>query len=248
LKKRMPKMFDTKDKKLALLIDPENTYQGSDLTNLMAIANEAKVNYIFVGGSLVTHNRIDQVVSLIKDNTNLPVILFPGGLNQISTEADAILFLSLISGRNPEFLISKQVAAAPLIKKLGLEVVPTGYLLIGTTSSASYMSDTTPIPYHKTDIAKATALAGEMLGHKVIYLDAGSGASEPVRAEMINEVKNTISLPLIVGGGITCFDDAYSALEAGADVLVVGNATEKDPQTIKEIAGAVKAMNALNVH
>jgi phosphoglycerol geranylgeranyltransferase len=248
LKKRMPMMFDTKDKKLALLIDPENTYQGSDLTSLMAIANEANVNYIFVGGSLVTHNRIDQVVSLIKDNTNMPVILFPGGLNQISTEADAILFLSLISGRNPEFLISKQVAAAPLIKKLGLEVVPTGYLLIGTTSSASYMSDTTPIPYHKADIAMATALAGEMLGHKVIYLDAGSGASEPVRAEMINEVKNAINLPLIVGGGITCFDDAYSALEAGADVLVVGNATEKDPQTIKEIAGAIEAMNALNVH
>jgi phosphoglycerol geranylgeranyltransferase len=241
-------MFDTKNKKLALLIDPENTYDVSDLTSLMAIADEADVNYIFVGGSLVTHNRIDQVISLIKDNTTTPVILFPGGLNQISAEADAILFLSLISGRNPEFLISKQIAAAPLIKKLGLEVVPTGYLLIGTTSSASYMSDTTPIPYHKADIAKATALAGEMLGHKVIYLDAGSGASEPVRAEMINGVKKAISLPLIVGGGITCFDDAYSALEAGADVLVVGNATEKDPQTIKEIAGAVKAMNGLNVH
>jgi len=236
-------MFSRNKKSLALLIDPENTYQKEDLDRLVSIANQADINYVFVGGSLVTHNHIDNVVNDIKASTDLPVVLFPGGLNQISTHADAILFLSLISGRNPEFLISKQVAAAPLVKKLGLEVIPTGYLLIGSTSSASYMSNTTPIPYHKSDIASATALAGELMGHKAIYLDAGSGASEPVRVEMIEEVKKTISLPLIVGGGITSFDTAYSALEAGADVLVVGNATEKNPQVIVDIAGAIKAIN-----
>jgi putative glycerol-1-phosphate prenyltransferase len=240
-------MFSKKKKSLALLIDPENTYRKEDLENLMSVSNRADISYVFVGGSLVTHNRIDKVVIDIKASTNLPVVLFPGGLNQISTHADAILFLSLISGRNPEFLISKQVAAAPLVKKLDIKVIPTGYLLIGSTSSASYMSNTTPIPYHKNDIATATALAGELMGQRAIYLDAGSGASEPVRSEMIEEVKNVISLPLIVGGGITTFDDAYSALEAGADVLVVGNATEKNPQVIKDIAGAIKAMNGLNV-
>lgn len=241
-------MFNREKKRLAILIDPENNNHRDDVAKLIDTALQATVDYVFVGGSLVTHNQIDEVVSAIKTKTDLPVVLFPGGLNQISAQADAILFLSLISGRNPEFLISKQVAAAPLVKKIGLEVIPTGYLLIGTTSSASYMSNTTPIPYHKSDIAKATALAGEMMGQQVIYLDAGSGAPEPVRAEMINEVRKAIATPLIVGGGITCFDEAYTALEAGADILVVGNATEKNPQSIKEIAGAVKAMNGLNVH
>ena len=241
-------MFSREKKRLAILIDPENTNHADDLAALLQAVRQSMVDYIFVGGSLVTHNRIDEVVSAIKSNCDLPVVLFPGGLNQISAHADAILFLSLISGRNPEYLISKQVAAAPLVKKIGLTVIPTGYLLIGTTSSASYMSNTTPIPYQKSDIAKATALAGEMMGQQVIYLDAGSGASEPVRAEMINEVRKVITVPLIIGGGITCFDEAYTALEAGADILVIGNATEKNPQTIKEIAGAVKAMNGLNVH
>lgn len=240
-------MFSQTKKSLALLIDPENTYQKEDLNQLMSIANQAGINFVFVGGSLVTNNHIDKVIKDIKSSFDLPVVLFPGGLNQISAHADAILFLSLISGRNPEFLISKQVAAAPLVKKLGLDVIPTGYLLIGSTSSASYMSNTTPIPYHKNDIASATAIAGELMGQKAIYLDAGSGAEEPVRFEMIETVKKSISVPLIVGGGITSFDTAYAALEAGADVLVVGNATEKNPQVILDIAGAVKAMNGLNV-
>jgi len=241
-------MLNLNKKSLALLIDPENTYEPDELANLLQVANQAKVDYIFVGGSLVTHDKIDQVVESIKRNTKSPVILFPGGLNQISTHADGILFLSLISGRNPEFLISKQVAAAPLVKKLGLTVIPTGYLLIGTTSSASYMSNTTPIPYHKADIATATALAGEMMGQKAIYLDAGSGATEPVREEMIQGVRNCTSIPLIVGGGIRTFDSAYTALEAGADIIVVGNAIEEYPQTLIDIAGAIKVTNSLNVH
>jgi phosphoglycerol geranylgeranyltransferase len=241
-------MFSRHKKSLAVLIDPENTQNINDLKPLVKEAGRSKADFIFVGGSLVTHNKTDQVVSSIKAITSIPVVLFPGGLNQISPHADAILFLSLISGRNAEFLISKQVAAAPLVKKLGLAVIPTGYLLIGTTSSASYMSNTTPIPYHKSDIAAATAMAGEMMGHMAIYLDAGSGASEPVRTEMIMAVRKYTNVPLIVGGGITSFDAAYSILEAGADTIVIGNATEKDPQTIRDIAGAVKATNALNVH
>lgn len=241
-------MLKSNKKQLALLIDPENTYQRDDLAELINAINDAEVNFIFVGGSLVTHNKIDEVVVALKQLTELPIILFPGGLNQISQYADGILFLSLISGRNPDYLVSKQVAAAPLVKKLGLEVIPTGYLLIGTVSSASYMSNTTPVPYHKSDIAAATALAGELMGHQSIYLDAGSGAEEPVRAEMIEEVKKLISVPLIVGGGIRDFDTAYTALEAGADILVIGNVTEKNPQSILEIAGAVTAMNKLNVH
>jgi len=241
-------MLKGNKKQLALLIDPENTYLKADIQEIIEATTDAEVDYIFVGGSLVTHNKIDEVVSLLKRLTNLPIILFPGGLNQISQHADAILFLSLLSGRNPDFLVSKQVAAAPLVKKLGLQVIPTGYLLIGTVSSASYMSNTTPIPYQKSDIAAATALAGELMGHKAIYLDAGSGAEEPVRSEMITEVKRSITIPLIVGGGIRNFDTAYSALEAGADILVVGNITEKNPQAIREIAGAVTAMNKLNVH
>ena len=241
-------MLKGNKKQLALLIDPENTYLKADIQEIIEATTDAEVDYIFVGGSLVTHNMIDEVVSLLKRLTNLPIILFPGGLNQISQHADAILFLSLLSGRNPDFLVSKQVAAAPLVKKLGLQVIPTGYLLIGKVSSASYMSNTTPIPYQKSDIAAATALAGELMGHKAIYLDAGSGAEEPVRSEMITEVKRSITIPLIVGGGIRNFDTAYSALEAGADILVVGNITEKNPQAIREIAGAVTAMNKLNVH
>jgi len=152
-------MLKGNKKQLALLIDPENTYLKADIQEIIEATTDAEVDYIFVGGSLVTHNKIDEVVSLLKRLTNLPIILFPGGLNQISQHADAILFLSLLSGRNPDFLVSKQVAAAPLVKKLGLQVIPTGYLLIGKVSSASYMSNTTPIPYQKSDIAAATALA-----------------------------------------------------------------------------------------
>lgn len=239
-------MFPSNRKQLAVLIDPENIHKAEDVAEVVRAANKASADYIFIGGSLVTHDRIDDVVHEVKSLTTVPVFLFPGGLNQISGFADGILFLSLISGRNPDFLISKQIAAAPLLKELGLEVIPTGYILIGTTSSASYMSNTTPIPYDKCDIAAATALAGQMLGHKVIYMDAGSGAEKPIAPIMIEEVKRSIDVPLIIGGGVRDFDSAYSALEAGADVLVVGNATESNPQILKEIAGAVRAVNSLN--
>jgi phosphoglycerol geranylgeranyltransferase len=241
-------MISRERKQIALLVDPENTFHKKEIEVLVEASKESHLDYFFVGGSLVTHNHIDQVVTELKRNSKVPVVLFPGGLNQISEYADGILFLSLISGRNPDYLISKQVAAAPLVKKLGITVVPTGYMLIGEISSASYMSSTTPIPYGKTDIAVATAIAGELMGNKVIYLDAGSGAKESVRLEMISEVRKAINIPLIIGGGIRDFDSAYAILEAGADMIVVGNATEKNPRVIQEISGAVRAMNNLNVH
>ena len=241
-------MFTRHRKQFAVLIDPENITEAHDLEKIITSGADAGADYIFVGGSLVTHNKIDRVVADIKSITSLPVYLFPGGLNQLSAHADGILFLSLISGRNPDFLIAKQIAAAPLLKELKLDVIATGYILVGTVSSASYMSNTTPIPYSKTDIASATALAGQMLGHKLIYMDAGSGAEQPIRPAMIKRVRETIDIPLVVGGGIRDFDSAYAALEAGADVLVIGNASEKNPAVLQEIAGAVRAMNKLKVH
>jgi putative glycerol-1-phosphate prenyltransferase len=241
-------MFLSNKKTISLLIDPEKTSEPEQLTNLMHLASDHGVHNVFVGGSLVTNDKMDLVVRTIKSVFDGPVILFPGGINQLTSAADGILFLSLISGRNPEFLIGKQVLAAPLVKKMGLKVYPTGYLLIGETSSASYMSNTNPIPYNKIDIAATTALAGEMMGHQMIYMDAGSGAKKPISVDMIEEVHSVISIPLIVGGGIRSFDEAYSALEAGADMIVVGNSIEQQPLLLKEITGAVTAYNTSNVH
>ena len=241
-------MFLQNKKTLSLLIDPDKTNDLKALAQLIGSAVENKIDNIFVGGSLVTNNKIDAIIQTIKSIFTDPVILFPGGVNQLSEYADGILFLSLISGRNPEFLIGKQVVAAPLVQKMSLTVYPTGYMLIGEASSASYMSNTTPIPYNKVDIACATALAGEMMGQKLIYMDAGSGAKKPITHEMIAAVKNSIKIPLIVGGGIRSFDEAYSAVEAGADMIVVGNSIEQHPHLLPEIAGAVQAFNTSNVH
>ena len=235
-------------KTISLLVDPDKTSDPGYLINLMSLASDNGVNNVFVGGSLVTNDKINLVVRTIKSNFPGPVILFPGGLNQLTSEADGILFLSLISGRNPEFLVGKQVLAAPLVKKMGLDVYPTGYMLIGETSSASYMSNTTPIPYSKIDIATSTALAGELMGQSMIYMDAGSGAKCPISVEMISAVREIISVPLIIGGGIRSFEDAYAALEAGADMIVVGNSIEQQPQLLQEITGAVTAYNSSNVH
>lgn len=235
-------------KSLAVLIDPEKISHVSEVQELIESATEAGVDAIFIGGSLVTNDNIDPLVQEVKQNFNGPVILFPGGDNQISGYADGILFLNLISGRNPEFLIGKQVLGAPQIRKLELDVYPTGYMLIGESSSASYMSNTKPIPHDKIDIATATAMAGEMMGNHLIFLDAGSGAEKPISFEMIRKVRESVSTPLIIGGGIRNFDQASNALEAGADLIVIGNVLEKEPHRIKEISGAVHGYNSLNVH
>ena len=234
---------ENREKQFAILFDPEHCEENM-LNKMISLANEAAVDFVFVGGSLLVKDKLDACIHLIKKETNLPVILFPGSEMQVNNRADAILLLSLISGRNPEMLIGKHVVAAPYIRASGLEVLPTGYMLIesGNSTSVLYMSNTRPIPREKNDIAVCTAMAGEMLGLKLIYLDAGSGAAYPVPAGMISKVKENIRIPLIVGGGITSPEIAIENCRAGADMIVVGNGIEKDAGLITEIAAAVKAV------
>ena len=193
--------------------------------------------------SLVQSSQLDFMIRELKKLTNIPVVLFPGSVLQVSSEADAIFFLSLISGRNPELLIGNHVIAAPYIRKSGLEVIPTGYMLIdsGRQTTASYMSHTLPIPHDKPDIAQCTAIAGEMLGLQVMYMDGGSGAKETISPEMIYAVSRSVKTPLIVGGGIRDKATALRILNAGADVIVVGNALERDPSSsiLEEVTQAV---------
>jgi len=224
-------------KLLSLLIDPDSFTQADGLMDLVRKAERASVDYIFFGGSLITRGEEIDALKIIKEMTKIPVILFPSSPAQIRQEADAILFLSLLSGRNPEFLIGHHVAAAPLLKSANLEILPTGYLLVGCgrPTTAQYVSNTQPIPYHKPGIATATAMAGEMLGFQLTYLDGGSGADKPVSTEMIKQVSNAISTPLIIGGGIRTREAAAKAYEAGADMIVVGNGAEQNPNLITEL-------------
>ena len=228
-------------KTFALLIDPDRQ-DKKQLISLVNKANKAKVDYFFVGGSLLTNNNLELCISTIKENSYIPTILFPGNAMQVSNKADAILFLSLISGRNAEMLIGKQVITAPILKKSNLEILPTGYMLIdsGKPTTASYMSNTIPIPHDKDEVATCTAMAGEMLGLKLIFMDGGSGAANPISEKMIESCRNNVELPIIIGGGIDSAEKAISNCKAGADIIVVGNAIEKNDDLIKEIAQAVK--------
>jgi putative glycerol-1-phosphate prenyltransferase len=233
-----------KDRKLfAVLIDPDK-YNSKGLVTAMSSAMENKVDFILVGGSLLTNDHLDETLQIIKDQVDIPVILFPGSILQINEKADALLLLSLISGRNADLLIGKHVIAAPYLKKSKLEILPTGYMLIesGPLTTAQYITNTIPIPRSKDDIAACTAMAGEMLGLRLIYMDAGSGAEVPISASMIRKVKDSISIPLIVGGGIRTPEQALASCNAGADMIVVGNAIEKDQSCIKEIAHAVHSL------
>lgn len=235
------KISSNQQKQFAILVDPEQCVK-SMLKDIVALASASAVDFIFVGGSLLLNDHLDQCIRLIKAETQLPVVLFPGSELQINGKADAILLLSLISGRNPEMLIGKHVTAAPYLKASKLEILSTGYMLIesGNSTTALYMSNTTPIPREKADIAVCTAMAGEMLGMQLIYMDAGSGAKYAVPARMITKVKEQINIPLIVGGGISTPELAQESCKAGADVVVVGTAIEKNIQLIEEISAAVK--------
>ena len=227
-------------KKFVVLIDPDKLRLGN-MESVLELAVEAKVDAFFIGGSLIVNNMLDQVLEAIKKFCEIPMILFPGNSFQLSYRADGILFLSLISGRNPDLLIGNHVISAPYLKVSPLEIISTGYMLIdgGTATTVQYMSNTKPIPANKEDIAICTAVAGELLGLKMIYMDAGSGAKEPVSLEMIESVSSAIQVPLIVGGGIRTPERARASVQAGADVIVVGNAIEKDPNLIKDMAAAV---------
>lgn len=235
-----------KKKSFAVLIDPDKIQQQS-LEKLIALGKTAQVDYWFVGGSLVVSNHLEQLVVDLKTKSEIPVILFPGSPSQVTPRADALLYLSLISGRNPELLIGQHVLSAPAVKQSGLEILSTGYMVIdgGAPTTVSYISNATPIPSNKNEIALCTALAGEMLGMKLIYMDAGSGAQKPIPAEMIQTVAAQITVPLLVGGGITTPAKAAENCKAGADLIVVGNAIEKDPGLITAIGAAIKDSSSL---
>ncbi|MCF8309738.1 MAG: geranylgeranylglyceryl/heptaprenylglyceryl phosphate synthase [Bacteroidales bacterium] len=225
----------------AVLIDPDDA-DPDGIQHLLKLADKAYVDFFFIGGSLITKSNFSAVIQQIKQHTNVPAVIFPGSMFQIDNQADAILLLSLISGRNPDYLIGQHVQAAPLLKNSNLEVVSTGYMLIdgGNTSTAQYISNTMPIPSGKKDIAASTAIAGELLGNQLIYLDAGSGAAHPVPPDLISTVKTQVNLPLIVGGGIKTPKQLGEAFSAGADVAVIGNALEKDPSLLKSFSETLK--------
>lgn len=230
-------------KSFAVLIDPDKV-DKTILDELVELSVTAKVDYLLVGGSLVISNHLDTCVQQIKQSCDIPVILFPGSPSQISKYADALLYLSLISGRNPELLIGQHVVSAPFVKQSGLEIMSTGYIVVdgGAPTTVSYISNATPIPADKNEIAMCTAMAGEMLGMKLIYMDAGSGAKRPISESMIEAVAKSIATPLIVGGGILDPEKAYRNCKAGADVIVVGNAIEKDASLIKEMSSAIHSI------
>ena len=230
-----------KNKKcLAVLIDPDKM-RLSNMNSVIEHAMRAQVDYFFVGGSLILDDMMDFCLDALKSQSTIPTILFPSSPQQINKKADGILFLSLISGRNPDLLIGQHVLAAPILKNTKLEVISTGYMLIdgGAATTASYISSTIPIPNHKDEIAYCTALAGEMLGLKTIYMDAGSGARQPVSQSMIKTVSKAINIPLIVGGGMRTPEQVGMNAIAGADIIVVGNAFEKNPELISEMTEAV---------
>ncbi|MDQ6610140.1 MAG: geranylgeranylglyceryl/heptaprenylglyceryl phosphate synthase [Bacteroidota bacterium] len=230
-------------KSFAVLIDPDKV-NDKKMQPLIDLAVSARVDYFLVGGSLVISNYLDECVQFIKRSCNIPVVLFPGSPSQVSKYADALLYLSLISGRNPELLIGQHVVSAPYVKQSGLEIMSTGYIVIdgGAPTTVSYISNATPLPADKDEIAMCTAMAGEMLGMKIIYMDSGSGAKRPITESMIEKVSQSISVPLIIGGGITEPEKAYLNCKAGADVIVVGNAIEKDESLILEMAAAVHSV------
>lgn len=225
----------------AVLIDPDSVTPDS-IKYTAEKCNEAGVDLVFVGGSIMVTAHVDDCIRKFKEESSIPVALFPGSPSQVSPFADALLYLSLISGRNPDLLIGQHVVSAPNVKASGLEVISTGYMVVdgGVPTTVSYMSHSAPIPANKPDIALCTAWAGELQGKHIIYMDAGSGAKYPISTEMIQKVSSNIEIPLIIGGGIRTAEKVYENCKAGAQVVVVGNAIEKDPSLIKEMSMAAK--------
>jgi len=224
----------------AVLADPDK-YSKIKAAEIATLCLKANVDLILVGGSLLTTNNLESCIAAFRENCNIPILLFPGGVMQINPSADGIMLLSLISGRNPDMLIGKHVESACLIRQSGLEVIPTGYMLIdgGSFTSVQYISNTMPIPSGKEDIAISTAIAGEMLGLKMIYLEAGSGAVRPVAPSVISAVSKAVKIPVMAGGGICTAESAVNACKAGADIIVAGNIFEKKPDLIGRLADAV---------
>ena len=221
-----------KNKSIALLLDPDKT-KGNSLKNTLNIAEDSNIDFIMAGGS-ITFYSIENMIDTVRKFCSIPVILFPGNLLQLTHKADKILLLSLISGRNPELLIGNHVIAAPYLKDVKEKIISVGYILIssGHKTSVEYISQTEAIPYDKPDIVVATAIAGEMLGLQMIYLEAGSGASKPIPAGLVKSVRENIKIPLVVGGGIQHKEDIAEIFNSGADLIVLGNGCEKNPGLI----------------
>ena len=225
----------------AVLADPDKV-APADMQYLARLCNDAQVDYLMMGGSLLMAHQMDLCIQRFKSESDIPVILFPGSPAQVTPYADALLYLSLISGRNADLLIGQHVVSAPQVKASGLEVISTGYMIIdgGVQTTVSYMSNAQPIPHDKPEIALCTAWAGELQGKHVIYMDAGSGARRPISPEMIQKVSSHIDIPLFIGGGILTPDKVYENCQAGANIIVVGNAIERDPLLIKDMAAATR--------
>ncbi|MEO7176208.1 MAG: geranylgeranylglyceryl/heptaprenylglyceryl phosphate synthase [Saprospiraceae bacterium] len=225
-------------KLIILVVDPDMLRIGN-LVETLKVSVEIGVDYILLGGSVVLEDVLEQCIQQIREHCNIPIILFPGNQMQISNDADAILLLSLISGRNPDYLIGRHVEAAPRLFQSKLEVIPTGYILIdgGRYTAVNYITQTIPIPADKPEIAACTALAGAYLGLKMFYLEAGSGADKHVPVEMISMIRKFVDLPILVGGGIKRAEQAAAIFKAGADAIVIGTAFEKDPELARAIAG-----------
>jgi phosphoglycerol geranylgeranyltransferase len=239
-------VIETKGAGYLTLLDPDK-FSPSEIIATAISCNEAGADAILIGSSILMNyssgNAYDNLLKDIQDNIQIPLLIFPGNTQQLSTYADALLYLSLISGRNPNWLIGEHVISAPIIKKLGLEAIPTGYMLVesGAMTSVQFMSNTMPIPHKKSDIAVAHGLAAEYLGMRLIYLEAGSGAQYSVSEEMIAAVKENVSIPIIVGGGIRNPEDAAKKVDAGADFIVTGNIIEdkNEKSLLEEFAKAI---------
>ena len=233
-------------KSLAVLLDPDDFTEAS-CRHLLQLAGRHPIDYFFVGGSLVLTTQQAALIAFLKAHSTVPVLLFPSHSLHLEGPADGLLLLSLISGRNPEFLIGQHVVAAPRLRASGLQLLPTGYLLVdsGRPTTASYVSGTAPLPHDKPSIAAATALAGEQLGLRLMYLDGGSGAQNPVSAAMVRAVRQIVSTPIIVGGGLNTSEKLHAALSAGADVVVVGNQLEEAPEFLAEAVAVVRSFAAV---
>ncbi len=236
----MSKIFEKINKnfgQIAVLIDPEKTNNQEQLIALIKKAEFANIDYFFVGGSTVTRMDIENTIRFLKDRTNIPIVIFPGGSHQLSKDADALLYLSLVSGRNPDFLISHHVNSALEVISLGIEIISTGYILVdgGTKSSVAYVSQTTPIPQNQKGIALNTALAAELQGKKIIYFDAGSGAKEPVPLAFIEELRKHSTIPIIVGGGIKSLSRIQELKKNKVNIIIIGNKIEEDIDFLLDI-------------
>lgn len=234
-------------KSFFLLIDPDKIEKNT-LSTLIQQPAFNKVDFILVGGSLITGTLFHQTIQFLKSKTSKSITIFPGSNLHLDNQADGILLLSLISGRNPDFLIGQHIVAAPILKRSLLEILPTGYILVegGKQTTVSYISNTTPIPADKPELAACTAMAGEMLGLQLIYADAGSGAQNSIPPKMVKQIRKSVDIPLLIGGGIRTAKQAQDILSAGADAIVVGTAIEDDFEKLDELVEVVESFNRLS--